>query len=348
MGGINNYYKYLPNMEPSALSLNDYIISGEGLNKAVYDKMIHRRGKDIYSFELLIREVEKRFKEFNGQKDRNVEVFLNEKIIDCAENSGKVYDIIDQIAMGLSLIFYTLNKGSKSSRMSNHLTEADWKFWKYCSHIFIVGKLAEGELGQCFEQCIRKHLNYLGECGVLVQCFSYKNVKSISLLGCAKVNMGYKNAVYVFDFGNTTIKCGRVMNNSGCYIVDERPIIVHEDYSKLSNSIQTAQRIHLDIISSIQQTIEHYHDNGTVLYVSLCIANNVINNKIMDRGNYRSLRLLAGSYDHYLNQSLEQVMGKNVIVHIMNDAQAVANLFKEWTPKAAVVTLGTQMGIAYP
>ena len=42
------------------------------------------------------------------------------------------------------------------------------------------------------------------------------------------------------------------------------------------------------------------------------------------------------------------MLGKRVVIHIMNDAQAVANLFKEWSPKAAVVTLGTQMGIAYP
>lgn len=344
----NNYYKYLPGMELSTLSLNDYIIGDAGADKSVYNEIIHKSGKDIYSFELLIKETEKKFKEFSSQKNRDIVRFLREKVTDCVEDYEKVYNIIEQIAIGLAMIFYTLNRGSKQSRVSNHLTEADWKFWKNCSNIFIVGGLAEGKLGQCLEQCIGMHLSKLGESGVSVQCFSNQKIKSISLLGCANVDVGYENTVYVFDFGNTAIKCGKAINSSDGYIIDERPIIVHQDYSKLDDNIQTAERIHFDIISYIKQTIEYYRDNQEVFYVSLCIANNVINNRIMDRGNYRSLRLLADSYGNYLKQSLEQVLRKKVVIHIMNDAQAVANLFKEWSPKAAVVTLGTQMGIAYP
>lgn len=158
----NDYYKYLPDMEPSALSLNDYIISDVGVNKAVYNEIIHKSGKDIYSFELLIKETGKKFEEFNNPQNRDIVRFLSEKVTDCAGNYEKVYSIIDQIAIRLAMIFYTLHKGSKSSRVSNHLTEADWKFWKNCSNIFIVGGLAEGKLGQCFEECIGMHLNELG------------------------------------------------------------------------------------------------------------------------------------------------------------------------------------------
>ena len=344
----NNFYKYLPSMEPSMLSLNDYIISDVGVGMADYDEYKYKRGKDIYSFELLIKETREKFEESNSQRDRDIVRFLSEKMANRAGNYEKVYSIIDHIAIGMAMIFHTLCKGSKLSRESNHLTEADWTFWKNCSNIFIVGGLAEGQLGKCLEQRIGVHLKKLGESGISVRCFSNQNIKSISLLGCSKADIGYENTVYVFDFGNTSIKCGKVTNSSDCYIIDERPIIIHQDYSKLNDNLQTAKGIHFDIVRCIKQTIEYYHDNQTVFYVSLCIANNVTNNKIMDRGNYRSLRHLADSYDNYLKQSLEQVLGKRVVIHIMNDAQAVANLFKEWSPKAAVVTLGTQMGIAYP
>lgn len=68
----------------------------------------------------------------------------------------------------------------------------------------------------------------------------------------------------------------------------------------------------------------------------------------MDRGNYRSLRLLEDTYKNYPGNYLHQATGKNYVIHIMNDAQAVACLFKKYAPTAAVITLGTHMGIAYP
>lgn len=338
-------YKYLPGMKPSTLSLNDY--RPVDLRECW---LLHGRdcGADVYSYSVLAAETERVFEAYDGWLNGDVMAFLTEKTVADISEAAKVWGIVDRVAAGLASIFASLRRGSPESRASNSLTAEDWEFWSRCSHVFLVGKLAEGKLGQCLEERLAHHLNTLGEHGISVRCFENPQNKTASLLGCAKTEGVCENRVFVFDFGNTAVKRGRAMATSVNWAIDELPSIIHCDYGKLENNIQNARKLHSEIAGIIRETIEHFGEECPSYAVSLCMANNIVNGEIMDRGSYRSLRLLSKTYDKYLKQYLEQTMGKPITLHMINDAQAAANLFREWSPRAAVVTLGTHMGIAYP
>ncbi|MGN0404602.1 MAG: hypothetical protein ACI4F1_05225, partial [Bariatricus sp.] len=123
---------------------------------------------------------------------------------------------------------------------------------------------------------------------------------------------------------------------------------LHRDFSNMPDTIETAEYIHRVITETICETMEEFGEDSHSCEVSICIANNLLDGKIADRGYYRSLRLLADFYGEYLEKELSDLLSREVKVCITNDAQAVANLFGNYSPHAAVVTLGTRMGIAYP
>lgn len=313
----NDCYKYLPGKKPSLLSLNDYVPGDIDAGGKVW-RYADKRGKDIYSTEVLTKKTEESFKEYDRRSFPDVMSYLRQKISGSPEESGKVKEILDQTAEGLTAVFYSLSAGTEESRRVNHLTEHDWEFWKRCSRVFLVGKLAQGKLGQYLEESMKRHLKRLDMNKLSVQCFDDPKVKTISLLGCAQSGFG-QEIVYVFDFGNTAVKCGRAVLGSDGYDIEEDPAIIHQDYRQMNNTIETAKQIHDEIVFAVLQTIQRRQEDCSVYEVHLCMANNMMDHEIADRGSYRSLRLLAPCYGEYLQQSLEQETGKKFAVHIMNE-----------------------------
>lgn len=347
MEKVRQYLKYLPDGAPSALSLNNYVVCSVASRGELHG-YVKKRGRDLYSLEVLRAETKKAFADYDSEKDGDVVGFLNRKTEGSARERETAYRVVELAAEGLAQLFYALCTGAPESRKKNCLTEADWAFWKNCSHVFLIGRLAEGNMGQRLEACIMKCLAKWGASGIQIRCVSYPQVKTLSLLGCARAYGSVQDSVYVFDLGNTAFKRGRAFLGPDGYVVDEQPAVIHRDYGIMEDTFATAERIHRDIMDVILQTIESYGEDRMMFAVSLCIANNIMKDKLMDRGNYRSLRFLSPFYGSYLQQKLEEETGKRVTLRLWNDAGAVAELFSEWAPRAAVVTLGTYMGIAYP
>ncbi len=347
MENTQQYLKYLPNGAPSALSLNYFVVStvvSEGKTHGYRKK----RGKDFYSLERLREETEKAFGDYDGERDGDVIGFLNRKREEGAGACARAYRVVELAAEGLAQLFFTLRTGAPESRRKNHLTDADWAFWKNCSYVFFVGRLAEGALGQRLEAHMMQCLTEWGASDISVRCASYRQVRTPSLLGCARAYGDAREGVYVFDFGNTAFKRGRAVSGPDGYDVDELSAVIHRDYGVMEDTPATAEQIHRDMMDVILQTIKSYGEDQETYEISLCIANNIIEDRLMDRGYYRSLRFLSPCYGNYLQQKLAEETGKRVSLKMWNDAGAVAGLFSEWAPRAAVVTLGTYMGIAYP
>ena len=99
----------------------------------------------------------------------------------------------------------------------------------------------------------------------------------------------------------------------------------------------------------ILQTIYEFDKRiEETINISLCIANNVLCNRIADRGGYRFLRLIGNDYQKHLSKRLSEELHKKVNVHIYNDAEAVGRIFFDFSPNTAIITLGTLLGISYP
>lgn len=345
MENTQRYIKELPDGAPSALSLNYYVVHSTAAGGP--RTAVEKKGMDLCSLQMLRRGTAEVFADYDGEKDRDVIGFLNRKRLGSAGEREAADRVAEMAAEGLAELFSSLRIGAPESRRKNRLTEADWAFWRDCSHVFLVGKLAEGELGIRLEthlmECLMRH----GVSGMQVRCVSFPQVGTPSLLGCARA-CGGAACVYVFDLGNTAFKRGRAVLGPDGYVVDEQPAVVHRDYGGLADTRATGEAIHREILDVILSTIESYGGDGDSYTVSLCIANNILKKKLMDRGHYQSLRFLSPFYADYLQRDLAGKTGKRVTLKLWNDAGAVATLFSDWAPRAAVVTLGTYMGIAYP
>ena len=353
----NKCFKYLPDGSQSYLSLNDYIVSFDrDYNKSDLPSLRALdgiKGSDIYAYRHLADEVSSEFPAFHDVEDHNIASFLNEQLVESDENRKKAERILDRLSLGLACMIFSLKEGTEG-RKKNELTKADWRFWKSCTHVFFVGRVAAGETGAFLEHKVMEYLKYLSEFQKTkwqfptIRFCCNETVKTISLMGCAKAQGITGETVYVFDFGNTAIKRGRAIRKGEDYELAELSNRLHEDFSNMPDTIGTAECIHKVIVDTVCDTMKAFGEDSESCEVSICMANNLLDGKIADRGYYKSLRLLAEFYGEYLENELSEICERQVTVFITNDAQAVANLFGTYSPNAAVVTLGTRMGIAYP
>ena len=173
-------------------------------------------------------------------------------------------------------------------------------------------------------------------------------IRTMSLLGCAVPEPAYYNTIYVFDFGNSKIKSGRCLRIGKKLRLEELPGVLHKDFWNMKDDPETARMLHETICETIVNTLDYYEDFGPEYRIGMCFANNYLRHQVSNRGSYRSLRLLGDDYRSLLQKSLESQTGKRVSLSLYNDAEAVANLYQKWAPDAAVITLGTHLGIAYP
>ncbi|MGN0405988.1 MAG: hypothetical protein ACI4F1_12240, partial [Bariatricus sp.] len=226
----NRCFKYLPDGSESYLSLNDYFVSFDEnlrINEFPFLRALDGvTGSEIYAYRHLADEVSSEFPAFHDEEDHNIASFLNERLIESGENRVKAERILDQLSMGLACMIFSLKEGTEG-RKKNALTEADWRFWKSCTHVFFVGRVAAGETGVFLERKVMEYLKYLSEFQKTkwqipaIRFCCDETIKTISLMGCAKTQGIAGDTVYVFDFGNTAIKRGRAVRQGVDYELTE-------------------------------------------------------------------------------------------------------------------------------
>ena len=330
MSHANDNFKYLPGKRISHLSLNEYVIGREDGHPATLE-YVGKKGKNFYSYELLALETEQEFPEYDHNTYHDASRFLGEKTEQGGVEKERAEAVLDRIADGLAFLFHSLRTGAPDSRDRNELTDDDWDFWKKCTRVFLAGGPAGKGTKDYFEQRINETLGMLGDHGLAVSCYFDDALRTLSLAGCAAAafseRLGEKHSssfrsgetgleqehlpgtgsnCYVFDFGNTAFKCGcAVYENGGCRIEEHSPVI-HEDFDRLPDTAETAEKIHRMLMDTILETVRVRGQKEEGLFVSLCMANNVAEGVLANRGSFRSLRLLAPSYERYLRQSLEK------------------------------------------
>lgn len=289
--------------------------------------------------------------------------------------------ILRQTAFDLADLLASLTRGDTSARTLNpELSEHDWMFWASCKDIFFDGGISGGQIGDYFLRQLRRRLSRWN-CSVRIHSSQkilsgrYHRISPFtasSLIGCAKsiadAEKQKKQAAsevprpgrsssrfYVFDFGSTAVKRGRVLFHSGRLSdleITTLPSVKHGNFWDLDNNPDTGQKLHDFICHTICDTIRSFEQTSPAspapVRISMCIANNILDGQIADRGGYRYLRFLGDNYPAVLSRDLSRMLECPATVHIMNDAEAVSCLFRSYSPTAAVITLGTHIGISYP
>lgn len=334
--------KRLPSGALSSLSMNSFLITG--IDKGdLLSQWNGKCGVDVYSgakTDALLSDI---FPEHTVHTKDLINSMLQEESL--ATQRIRLY--LSRVAGGLSCIFYLLNMNHPICRQTNCLNEHDWEFWSVAKRVFLVGRLIEGQAGAYVESEIHRHLVRLGIRTLTVSRF--ENMVTPSLIGCANSSFP-SELIFVFDFGATTAKSGIAHIGREGYQIEELPQRKTPEIKNTVYSKDDAEQLHKYILNIILSTVEKQTSQKPMcnISVSMCISNNIYDGKISDRGFFAPLRKLAPSYFCYLKNDLEQYFHCPVTLSIQNDAEAVAHLFTDYAPYAAVITLGTAMGIAYP
>lgn len=331
--------KILPNGKPSGLSLNKFKVYQ--INESKWNSF---RGEEIYSIKLFRKKFFEAYPQYELIPDFDVLNFIkNNYKIDI-----KIWDIINEVIDGLANIIISLYEGSQECiKYNENLFESDWEFWKKCKYIVLDGRIISESLGEEFIELLSVKLKENLVNIKILKLSDFVNVNTASLVGCAYGNNYDKQ--FVFDFGNTAVKRGVATRNNEKIEVIELDTIYHEDFWGFPDSIESSIYVDNFIFNVILQTISESNEKiEEVINISLCIANNVLNNNIANRGSYRFLRLIDNNYQKHLSKRLSEELKKVVNIHIYNDAEAVGRIFYDFSPNTAIITLGTLLGIAYP
>ena len=331
--------KILPDGRDSWLSLNEYKPDAADI-PAAWNAV---KGEDLYSMALIRKLLLAYFPELSAVGDFSPMGFIRRNY----GNPG-ITALTNRLSEGLAILLSSLIEGSSRSRQLNHLSDADWEFWAGCKHVILDGGMVKGPAANAFLDHLRA---CLADRGVSVKADRTRpidGIRTMSLLGCAVPEPAYYNTIYVFDFGNSKIKSGRCLRIGKKLRLEELPGVLHKDFWNMKDDPETARMLHETICETIVNTLDYYEDFGPEYRIGMCFANNYLRHQVSNRGSYRSLRLLGDDYRSLLQKSLESQTGKRVSLSLYNDAEAVANLYQKWAPDAAVITLGTHLGIAYP
>ena len=331
--------KILPDGRDSWLSLNEYKPDAADI-PAAWDAV---KGEDLYSMALIRKLLLAYFPELSAVGDFSPMGFIRRNY----GNPG-ITALTNRLSEGLAILLSSLIEGSSRSRQLNHLSDADWEFWAGCKHVILDGGMVKGPAANAFLDHLRACLAHRGVSVKADRTLPIDGIRTMSLLGCAVPEPAYYNTIYVFDFGNSKIKSGRCLRIGKKLRLEELPGVLHKDFWNMKDDPETARMLHETICETIVNTLDYYEDFGPEYRIGMCFANNYLRHQVSNRGSYRSLRLLGNDYRSLLQKSLESQTGKRVSLSLYNDAEAVANLYQKWVPDAAVITLGTHLGIAYP
>ena len=331
--------KILPDGRDSWLSLNEYKPDAADI-PAAWNAV---KGEDLYSMALIRKLLLAYFPELSAVGDFSPMGFIRRNY----GNPG-ITALTNRLSEGLAILLSSLIEGSSRSRQLNHLSDADWEFWAGCKHVILDGGMVKGPAANAFLDHLRACLADRGVSVKADRTLPIDGIRTMSLLGCAVPEPAYYNTIYVFDFGNSKIKSGRCLRIGKKLRLEELPGVLHKDFWNMKDYPETARMLHETICETIVNTLDYYEDFGPEYRIGMCFANNYLRHQVSNRGSYRSLRLLGDDYRSLLQKSLESQTGKRVSLSLYNDAEAVANLYQKWAPDAAVITLGTHLGIAYP
>jgi len=275
--------------------------------------------------------------EFDYALNSKVEI-INEKANEIAQKHGKK----------LADVIFTLKSPSSKSKENNiKWTSEHWDYWKSIKKIFFVGGLTTPNLTKIFLNQINDELRK-------------KNILDLSIafiqnsinLGTEGLSTIVENGEYlIFDFGQTNIKRRYLVKKNTNIVTNEilDPIeskfLIHHNKS-LDELQSLATNLDRYIIKTISDTIKEVKFKSE--YILIGIANYVYNGEVyLARGGYGKLAYISKNYEDYLGKQLSWTLKRNIKVKVIHDTSAMALTFKN-EPNAAVISIGTAFGIAFP
>ena len=254
-----------------------------------------------------------------------------------------------QFGRRLGYLILTLKRGDAANRRAREeWDDSYWAYWASVREIWLGGGLVSGHLGRRLWQYAETVLAEASvtDCTLLVSPYP----SALPLVGAARCFPPESQAGLVFDFGHSYIKRACAWYESGTLMVLRLLSSLAVDWTEpMEDPADQSRRWAERMVDVVADTWQATRTSGLAPVMVASIASYVVDGQpaAYDRGVYAQLRVISDSLGRWLAQNVGERVGHAVEIELLHDGTAAARTYAG-TARAAVIMLGTALGVGFP
>jgi hypothetical protein len=275
-------------------------------------------------------------------------------LADLTARSGSADDAARRYGERLGWLLVTLRLGDPVSRAARpDWDESYWRHWAGITTVYLGGSIVSGQIGQRIAEQAARTLAGAGmsECRVLVAPWP----EQLPLTGAARSVPDAPAAAVVFDFGQSFVKRAVARYRDGALmslaVLPRQRAALPEFPPGTEPTVEQTRVLADAIIEIIAETWRAVRavEPAVSLTVAASIACYVRDGQPMARrgGAYAYLLDLTDNVANWLSERVSDATGQSLTVRLLHDGTAAATALAG-EPHAAVIMLGTALGVGFP
>lgn len=281
--------------------------------------------------------------------------FLNASLSSSDEQAaGAAKMVATRVGRNFGHVLLALHRGDQANREAREdWADADWARWGGIRRIWLAGGLMSGRLGAMIRDCAQGWLDQVGYAG-LYSIEASPFLGNTSLVGAARYLPIEAGVALCCDFGQTSAKRAivsidggaitRILGLPAVHMFGARHLDPDADLSR------QAARYTSFVVDAVCDAVESAAAHGRDLAGDfvLSVASYVDGGRLLGKGAYATMNLLAPSdVRPMLASAIGGRTGRTCRIHLIHDGTAAAAVFAG-EPQAAVIALGTALGVGFP
>jgi hypothetical protein len=258
-----------------------------------------------------------------------------------------------RLGRNLGHILLALHRGDRANREARpDWTAADWDRWARIKRVWLGGGMVSDPLGQLILHHARDFLVASGQGDFLrVELSPYQG--DVALLGAARYLPPSTRHSVCLDLGQTLVKRACLTVTAGTITRARHYPSLAPEWDELGDTgvpdAACGQQVLDFVVDTIVQTLHESEKDGLDAGedMMLSVAAYVRGGRPLGTGPYAQMGTLAADTQGLLADAVARRIGKTVRAHLIHDGTAAAALYAG-VPQAAVITVGTALGIGFP
>ena len=284
--------------------------------------------------------------------DHELRLRLNERLLSTEATIRVAAEVIGRrIGRNLGYVLLTLKRGDAVNRAArNDWDDSYWHHWSRIKQMWLGGGLVSGQLGPIIREHASAVFEEAGVKGLTIRISPYVSI--LPLVGAARYAPTGCDAALVFDFGTTMIKRAHAVYRHDELIelrcLPSHPTSWTEIEGSSNDPVQQATRLFAHMVSVIigtQRSVGPPPLSPILASVAAYVKDG--HPMLAQRGAYYQLPLITDNLQTAIAQRLGAQQGETAHVSLIHDGTAAAAAYAG-AKHAAVVTMGTALGIGFP
>lgn len=327
---------------------------------SVAQDLAGKSAQEIFSTDLLIREIKTAAKQLRLEVSSLEEKSLPLKLESCLESEDAAVvhtarKILKLFGERLAVILLCLKEGCVENRLARpDWDDARWDYWHHLERVILTGGLASPPLGEHLKRYVEQVFDASGKRPyeiILGEDSTYAGLRGCA--ACLESDSDFQVNL-IFDYGQSFIKRSYVIMENGKLrdiVILDKTLSRHVDWDVTDPSLEKreAEALNRHFLETIAGTIAEVEEKGYAIHphIILSIANYVKDGRIANRGGYGKLRLISPNYAEYLEGRLGDLCKKKYRITMVHDGTAMAAGYSSYR-SCVCISLGTAFGVGFP